>query len=312
MEEKEKNINYENLKRFKKNVDNIIPKRVTLTQAEYDLLTYEEKHNGTVYFISDGVTDILESDKDYIDSQDEATLNAAKKYTDDTLYDNYQKFPEDGAGSLLTAHTEVQCDQSYDDHIEVYLEGKAVDEEGHAFKPTSSGYDIVGATSEHAGIMTAADKTKLDSIEEEANKYELPVATSDILGGVKTGDNITNTSGTISLTKSNVTAALGFTPPKNGFTKYQSTIAYTTRENKAPIGSCTLSGAGDGFLVVTSEYEQYLYQIVAHASISIYAIRAGSTEIPTAARQGNGTVSISNIPYIGSMTNGTLTVYSWN
>lgn len=43
--------------------------------------------------------------------------------------------------------------------------------------------------------------------------YSLPAATSSALGGVKVGSNITNSRGTISLTKANVTAALGYTPP---------------------------------------------------------------------------------------------------
>ena len=43
--------------------------------------------------------------------------------------------------------------------------------------------------------------------------YSLPTATSSTLGGVKVGSNITNSSGTISLTKENVTSALGYTPP---------------------------------------------------------------------------------------------------
>lgn len=43
--------------------------------------------------------------------------------------------------------------------------------------------------------------------------YSLPAATSSTLGGVKVGSNITNSSGTISLTKANVTEALGYTPP---------------------------------------------------------------------------------------------------
>lgn len=42
--------------------------------------------------------------------------------------------------------------------------------------------------------------------------YELPTATSSVLGGVKIGSNITVSSGTISLSKSNVTSALGYTP----------------------------------------------------------------------------------------------------
>lgn len=62
--------------------------------------------------------------------------------------------------------------------------------------------------------FTAADKTKLDGIASGANKYTLPTASSSVLGGVKTGSNITNTGGTISLTKANVTTALGYTPPQ--------------------------------------------------------------------------------------------------
>lgn len=40
----------------------------------------------------------------------------------------------------------------------------------------------------------------------------LPTASSSVLGGVKVGSNITVSSGTISLSKSNVTSALGYTP----------------------------------------------------------------------------------------------------
>lgn len=42
--------------------------------------------------------------------------------------------------------------------------------------------------------------------------YSLPTATSSVLGGVKVGSNITLSSGTISLGKSNIVSALGFTP----------------------------------------------------------------------------------------------------
>ena len=43
-------------------------------------------------------------------------------------------------------------------------------------------------------------------------------ATSSALGLVKTGSNITNSNGTISITKSNVTNALGYTPPTTNTT----------------------------------------------------------------------------------------------
>lgn len=60
---------------------------------------------------------------------------------------------------------------------------------------------------------TAEEKTKLAGVATGANKYTLPAATGTTLGGVKTGANITNDGGTISLTKGNVTDALGYTPP---------------------------------------------------------------------------------------------------
>lgn len=71
------------------------------------------------------------------------------------------------------------------------------------------------ATQSAAGLMSAADKAKLDGVAANANNYTytLPNASSSTLGGVKVGSNITVSSGTISLSKANVVAALGYTPP---------------------------------------------------------------------------------------------------
>lgn len=60
---------------------------------------------------------------------------------------------------------------------------------------------------------TTPEKNKLAAIEAEANKYVLPAATASALGGVKIGSNITLANGgTISITKANVTNALGVDP----------------------------------------------------------------------------------------------------
>ena len=48
--------------------------------------------------------------------------------------------------------------------------------------------------------------------------YSLPDATTSAKGGVKVGSNLTISSGTLSLTKANVTAALGYTPPTTNTT----------------------------------------------------------------------------------------------
>lgn len=71
------------------------------------------------------------------------------------------------------------------------------------------------ATTSANGLMSSAMVTKLNGVATNANNYSLPTATGSVLGGVKTGSNITNSSGTISLSSSNVTSALGYTPVKN-------------------------------------------------------------------------------------------------
>lgn len=73
--------------------------------------------------------------------------------------------------------------------------------------------EINQASTTQAGVMSSTDKTKLDGIAEGANAYTLPAATSQVLGGVKIGSNITLADGgIISINKTNVTTALGYTP----------------------------------------------------------------------------------------------------
>lgn len=77
--------------------------------------------------------------------------------------------------------------------------------------PYASGLAIGGTS---GNLLWKGNKViDASNISEYANKYTLPNATSSTLGGVKVGSNITVSSGTISLTKANVTAALGYTPP---------------------------------------------------------------------------------------------------
>lgn len=65
---------------------------------------------------------------------------------------------------------------------------------------------------------TTPEKNKLAAIEAEANKYVLPAATASALGGVKIGSNITLADGgTISITKANVTSALGVDPMEDWY-----------------------------------------------------------------------------------------------
>lgn len=89
--------------------------------------------------------------------------------------------------------------------------------------------------------FTNAYKTKLDGIAAQANKYVLPTATAEIIGGVKVGANISYSNGTISLSKANVTSALGYTPPtadtkvtiNNTLTSTSTTEALAAAQGKA-------------------------------------------------------------------------------
>lgn len=89
--------------------------------------------------------------------------------------------------------------------------------------------------------FTDAYKTKLGGIAAQANKYVLPTATAEIIGGVKVGANISYSNGTISLSKANVTSALGYTPPtadtkvtiNNTLTSTSTTEALAAAQGKA-------------------------------------------------------------------------------
>lgn len=92
---------------------------------------------------------------------------------------------------------------------DLYYQASAVTLNGSAttsanfYAPTSAGTAGQVLKSNGSGAPTWAAEYS----------YTLPTATSSVLGGVKVGSNITVSSGTISLTKANVTAALGYTPP---------------------------------------------------------------------------------------------------
>lgn len=60
------------------------------------------------------------------------------------------------------------------------------------------------------------------------NAYTLPNATSSTLGGVKVGSNISVSDGTISVTKSNVTSALGYTPAATNNASFTGTTMVQT------------------------------------------------------------------------------------
>lgn len=75
-------------------------------------------------------------------------------------------------------------------------------------------YGNFSGKSAKAGVADSANAVAWTNVTgKPSSYYTLPVASSTTLGGVKVGGNISLSDGTISLTKQNVTSALGYTPP---------------------------------------------------------------------------------------------------
>ena len=77
---------------------------------------------------------------------------------------------------------------------------------------TSSTLTAYAKTTDLSAVATSGSYNDLSNKPTIPAAYTLPNATSSILGGVKIGSNINVSNGTISVTKSNVTSALGYTP----------------------------------------------------------------------------------------------------
>ena len=94
---------------------------------------------------------------------------------------------------------------------------------------------------------TTPEKNKLAAIEAEANKYVLPAATASALGGVKIGSNITLADGgTISITKANVTGALGVDPTTTYVKKAGDTMTGALTNSSTISGSKLISTVATG------------------------------------------------------------------
>lgn len=105
---------------------------------------------------------------------------------------------------------------------------------------------------------TTPEKNKLAAIEAEANKYVLPAATASALGGVKIGSNITLADGgTISITKANVTDALGVDP----------TTTYVKKAGDTMTGSL--------FIETTSEINLYNTISVPSSRYAVLRLKSG-------------------------------------
>lgn len=77
---------------------------------------------------------------------------------------------------------------------------------------TASTLSAYAKTTDLSAVAKSGSYNDLSNKPTIPSAYTLPNATSSTLGGVKVGSNISVSDGTISLAKSNVTSALGYTP----------------------------------------------------------------------------------------------------
>ena len=154
---------------------------------------------------------------------------------------------------------------------------------------------VVGTTTAAAGAKTdsltvkasGAASVSLSGKELTINSTDTTyaAATGSALGLVKTGSNITNSSGTISLTKANVTAALGYTPPS---TDTNTTYAVATSEANGLMSKddkAKLDGVATG-----AEVNQNAFSSVVVGTTT--AAAASATDSFTVKATGAATVSL--------------------
>ena len=93
---------------------------------------------------------------------------------------------------------------------------------------TSSTLTAYAKTTDLSAVATSGSYNDLSNKPTIPSAYTLPNATSSTLGGVKVGSNISVSNGIISLAKSNVTSALGYTPATTNNASFTGTTMVQT------------------------------------------------------------------------------------
>ena len=93
---------------------------------------------------------------------------------------------------------------------------------------TSSTLTAYAKTTDLSAVAKSGNYNDLSNKPTIPAAYTLPNATSSTLGGVKIGSNISVSDGTISLAKSNVTSALGYTPATTNNASFTGTTMVQT------------------------------------------------------------------------------------
>lgn len=172
-----------------------------------------------------------------------------------------------------------------------------------SYTAKSSGfYKVTVDATGHVSATTAVTKADITGlgIPAQDTVYTLPNATSSVLGGVKIGSNITVSSGTISLSKSNVTSALGYTPPT------QDTTYSAASQSAAGLMSADDKKKLDG---IATGANNYTYTLPTASSSTLGGVKTTSTVTSTSGL--TACPIISGVPYYKD-TNNTYTLSSFS
>lgn len=181
--------------------------------------------------------------------------------------------------------------------VELNSDGKAI-----VNVPWSDTNTDTGATSvEVTGTGNAITAASYDSASRKLtltkgatyNNYSLPKATSAVLGGVKVGDNITISDGTISLTKTNITAALGYTPPST--------------DTDTGATSITVSGTGNAVTSATYDASTRKITLTKGATYNNYSHPSGNAASKNSGLYKFSTDATSHINAVTAVTKADIT-----
>ena len=120
-----------------------------------------------------GETVIWQDDKDTTYNKATQSTDGLMSKEDKSKLDNIISIPDGGSSGQVLKKTETGVEWGTDDNT-TYQE----------------------ATQQSSGLLSKEDKVKLDSIQSGANKYTLPIASNDTLGGVKIGAGLSINQGT--------------------------------------------------------------------------------------------------------------------
>ena len=161
--------------------------------------------------------------------------------------------------------------------------------------------------------FTTAEKTKLSSIEVNANNYVLPVATSTVLGGVKAGTNISiDANGVISANDSSVSWS-EITSKPTTLSGYGITDAYTKTETDSAI-STSINNLVNGAPAALDTLKEIATQLTndesaLNALIVTVGTKANSSDVYTKAEIDSKIPNISTLEFNTGMKRGTKIVY---